>query len=116
MAAWWAASLHCDTNGNSGRNGNSYTLTIPEQSIFVTAALSGVYINSSGGDGNASIESYQIQQPNGPSAQIPVGANIMWEFNVVSVTFQVWCDANPAGFGFNNGSNATGIFTITDWP
>jgi len=115
MAAWWAQSLSCDTQGNSGPAHNTFKVTIPEQNIFAMAALSELYINSSGGYGQASIQGYQIQEANGPSPEIPAGGNILWVENAVSVTFEIYCNANPAGFGFSNGANATGVFTITDW-
>ena len=99
MAAWWAQQLYCDTQGSSGNAGSSVTISIPAQNIFATVSLVQVYINSSGGFGATQINTYQIQEQDGPSGQINVYQPMLWAENVVYGYFGVWGYANPAGFG-----------------
>jgi hypothetical protein len=114
--AWWGYTRHCDTSGNSGTNSNSVTLGIPQNNIFATATLSNMFINSSGGSATATIDSFQLQEPDGPiSPHIPVNAPILWANDAVTVTFTISCYAQSAGFGFSNGANADGVFTTTLW-
>jgi hypothetical protein len=111
---WWS---YADTQGNSGWAGNSVVASIPPKSIFAWAALNDFFINSSGGQAFARIDTYQTRDPNTgvDSPQIPVYGPVLFGDNVVSVTFTVLCYAQQAGTFFSNGANANGTFMIGAW-
>jgi hypothetical protein len=125
----WFGVAYVDTSGNSGNYGMSYTIAIKPttNTTLATATLSQVFINSSGGSASAVVDSFEIQPPGGPSGfkLIPVNSPALWDgivsWNEVyeaprtAWTFRVFAYAQPAGFGFSNGSNAYGMFKLYGW-
>ncbi len=116
-SAWvyWASA---DTQGSRGYAYNSVSLRIPPKSLFAIAALNEFFTNSSGGSGQATVDSYQLRKPDGTDDDPkPLGSPVYYngDGNVIAITFQIVAYAQAAGSFFSNGANANGTFLVEAW-